>query len=354
MSLYPRILKLANEQPWALAPETLAILADVLRFRSSGQRLSDEEIRSRIQQYGHGRDHKAATQRYYDPETDETFSPAYDEEGGFLGYRSQAGTPMGTGRTVVAVLSVVGVVVQRGDQLDEMSGAMSIDSLTKRFRSALNDPSVNAIVLDVDSPGGGVYGVQEFAAEVRASRGVKPIAANANSLAASAAYWILTAAGEASVTESGEVGSIGVYSLHQDISQFLEKEGIKYEFISAGEFKTEGNPFQPLTEEARAHMQTRVNEYYDAFLKAVAKGRDVSVAKVKADFGKGRVVGSAQAKEAGMVDRIETLDDTVRRMAGKKPGSSTKANAVKPAAASPWAELNAASADLDRLVLDLP
>ena len=167
-------------------------------------------------------------------------------------------------------------------------------------------------------------------------------------------YWILSAAGEASVTESGEVGSIGVYSLHQDISQFLEKEGIKYEFISAGDFKTEGNPFQPLTEDGRAFMQTRVDEYYDAFLKAVSKGRDVSVAKVKSEFGQGRAFGASQAKAAGMVDRIETLDETIRRAANKKATTGPKALASPAAEASPWSELNAAHVEMQRLAMDLP
>lgn len=353
MTLYPRLMKAAADTPWALAPVTLAILGDVLRFRASGQRLTDDEIRSRILQYSTSerrRDKHAASPRYFDTETDDVFAPAFDSEGDFIGYRSQSGAAMQAGRPVVAVISVFGVVMQRADMLDEMSGAMSIDTLTKRFRAALSDPAVRGIVFDVDSPGGGVYGVQELATEIREARDIKPIAAIADSLAASAAYWILTAAGDCSVTPSGEVGSIGVYSLHQDISELLKKEGISYEFISAGDFKTEGNPFEPLTEEARAFMQSRVNDYYGDFLKAVAKGRGITIAKVKADFGQGRAFGAVQAKEAGMVDRIETLDDTVRRIAGKKPGKGAGPAAAAGAGSPAWAELNAARVDAERLI----
>jgi len=362
MSLYPRLMKFVSEQPWALRRDKLAIMADVLRFRTDGGRLSDADIRDRIKAYGSGR-LEAAVDRFYEPDSDAVYAPAFDAEGGSLGYRSEAGAPMPQGRAVVAVMGVVGIVSQRSDPMEEMSGGggFSLERFTPRFRNALNDPAVKAIVLDVDSPGGGVYGVQELADEIREARSIKPVYATANSLAASAAYWILSAAAEASVTRSGEVGSIGVYSMHQDFSEYLQKEGIKYEFISAGDFKTEGNPFQPLTEEARAYMQQRVDDYYQSFLKAVAKGRGVPVAQVKADFGQGRVVGADQAKAAGMVDRIETLDETIRRAAGKKGTSSAKALATAPgdaqlvpAAVSPWAELNAAQVDADRLILNLP
>lgn len=363
MSLYSRIIKLANEQPWALAPETLAILADVLRFRASGARFTDDEIRARIQQYGAGGRPEATHNRYYDPDSDETFKPAFDSEGDFLGYRSESGTPMPAGRPLVAVIGVVGVIMKRADAFSEMSGATSIETLTRRFRTSMNDPNVRAIVFDVDSPGGGVYGVPEFAAEIRGARGVKPVLANSNNLAASAGYWILSAAEEASVAESGEVGSIGVYSLHQDISAYLEKEGVKYSFVSAGDYKTEGNPFEPLSDDARAHMQSRVDEYYDMFVKAVAKGRGASVAKVKSDFGQGRVLGAAQAKSAGMVDRIETLDETIRRAGGKKTSATTKAETLTSDPHSPpsanaagraaWAEINAAQAAALRLSIGL-
>lgn len=343
MNLYSRIIRMASEQAWALTPKHLAILADVLHFRSEGHRLDDEQIRERISSHGVTGPHLAF--RYVDAESDESYQMAFNAEGEPLGYRSQAGAAMPANRPVVAVIPVAGVIMQRGDALSEMSGAVSIQTLTSRFRSALADPNVRGIVFDVDSPGGGVYGVDEFAAEIRAARSVKPIGANANSLAASAGYWILTAAEHVSVTRSGEVGSIGVYSLHENIAKLLENEGVSYEFVSAGEFKTEGNPFGPLTEEARAFMQKRVDEYYAAFLKAVASGRGVSVAKVREDFGQGRVYGAAQAKDVGMVDRIETLDETIRRI------GAMKAKPSGPSASSAWAELNAAQADADRVLI---
>ena len=136
----------------------------------------------------------------------------------------------------------------------------------------------------------------------------------ANHLAASAAYWIATAADELVVSPSAEVGSIGVFAAHEDMSAALEKEGVKVSLISEGKYKTEANPYEPLSEEARAAVQSRVSEYYDAFVKAVARNRGVKAADVRGGFGEGRTVGARQAVQLGMADRVATLDETIARL----------------------------------------
>ena len=223
----------------------------------------------------------------------------------------------------VAVLGVYGTIIPRGDMLVESSGAVSTTRLAVNLRAALADPAVGAIVLDISSPGGAVQGVEELAAEIYAAREVKPIVAVANHLAASAAYWIGTAANELFVAPSGEVGSIGVFAAHQDFSRALEKDGVTVNLISAGKYKTEANPYQPLTEEARAAIQARVDDYYNAFTKSVARGRGVSVADVRGGFGEGRVVGAAEAVRLGMADKIGTLDDAIARAAKLARAGST-------------------------------
>jgi signal peptide peptidase SppA len=329
--LYPRLLGFVREQPWALLPEKLAVMADLLRFRSSGGRLTPDEVRSRIETGKNAR----ARQRYYDPESDDIFDPHHDPETGqLLGYRSAAtGATMQQGRQVVAVLGIYGLISQRASMVDDLSGpgATSIERLTAQVRAALADQAVRAIVFDVDSPGGGVYGVQELADEIRDARGTKPMFAVANSLAASAAYWLATSADELAVTPSGEVGSVGVYAAHEDMSKALEEEGVKVTLVSAGKFKTEGNPFEPLSEEAAAYMQARVDDYYNAFVRAVAKSRGVGVEDVRRGFGQGRVVGASQAVEMKMADRTATLDETIRR-AGGRSGAPAQRAAVAPAA----------------------
>lgn len=222
----------------------------------------------------------------------------------------------------IAVLPLFGIISHRMNLISESSGGTSIEKFTSRFRQLVGDSTIGSIVLDVDSPGGGVSGVEELAAEIFAAREKKRIVAVANSLAASAAFWIGSAAGEFVVTPSGEVGSIGVLAVHEDFSVAEEKFGIKTTIIKAGKFKAEGNSSEPLSEEARENIQARVDAYFDVFVKNVARNRGVPVATVKKDFGEGRVFGARQALGAGMVDRIATLDQTIDRVSRTREQSA--------------------------------
>jgi signal peptide peptidase SppA len=179
------------------------------------------------------------------------------------------------------------------------------------FRSALADDTVGTIVLDIDSPGGTVTGVPELAAEILAARGTKPVIAVANSMAASAAYWIASAADKIVVTPSGDVGSIGVYTTHQDVSAAMEKEGVKVTYIQAGKYKTDGNPYTPPSEEFLENTQKDVNTFYQMFLNAVAAGRGISAETVAETFGQGRMVMAQDAVACGMADEIATLEQVV-------------------------------------------
>jgi capsid assembly protease len=216
----------------------------------------------------------------------------------------------------IAVLPLYGVITQRGNMIEDVSGpgSVSTQKFAAALRQALADESVSQILIDIDSPGGSVYGVAELADEIVAARAQKPIIAIANSLAASAAYWIGCSASEFYVTPGGEVGSIGVWQAHFDYSQALAAEGVTPTLISAGTYKVEGNPYAPLEPEAQAFMQSRVDDYFLAFSKAVAKGRDVPIAQVRNGMGQGRVLGADAAVEQNMVDGIVTLDDAIRKI----------------------------------------
>ena len=218
------------------------------------------------------------------------------------------------GGSAIAVLPLYGTIVQRANLATDICGGTSTQQFTAAFRDAMADDTVGAILIDIDSPGGSVYGTGELADEIRAARGVKPVVAYANSLAASAAYWVGSQASEFYVTGGGEVGSIGVWQAHEDWSKALEDEGVKTTLISAGKFKVEGNPYQPLDGDAQAFMQGRVDDYYAAFTGAVAKGRAVPVDQVRRGMGQGRVLGADAALAEKMVDGIKTFDDVVRGM----------------------------------------
>lgn len=225
----------------------------------------------------------------------------------------------------IAVVPVSGMIVRRASLFTMIFGGTPTDALVSTIRGLVADDSVSGIVLSVDSPGGTVDGLSEAANEIFRMRGSKPIVTLADTLAASAAYWLGSQADELVVTPSGFVGSIGVYTVHSDVSKSLEMEGIDVTLISAGKYKTEGNPYEPLTDEARAAIQSRVDNIYADFVAAVARGRDVRPSDVRNGFGEGRVVGAKEAVRLGMADRIGTLGDAVARAGARPKGPKAEA-----------------------------
>lgn len=210
----------------------------------------------------------------------------------------------------IAVIPVHGAIAQH-----PQSGGTSTDEIGSMLAAALSSTQVDGILLDVDSPGGTIGGVPELAAKIYEAREVKPIVALANGLMASAAYWLGSAATEVVVTPSGEVGSIGVYMLHEDWSKNLEQEGVRITAISAGKFKMEGAPWEPLSAAAESFRRQRVEEVYGWFVRGVATHRRDSQANVRNGYGEGRVLGAAQSVEAKLADRVGTFEETVGRLA---------------------------------------
>lgn len=273
---YPRVVRAVAETPWAIVPGVLATIVDLVSFRAAGGLLSDEEIDGRI---GAGPAARPAVMA-----------------GG------------------VAVIPIYGVIQPRSSLMSRQSGGTSLDAFTSALRAAVGSSQVGQILLDVDSPGGMVDMVPEAAAEIRAARARKPVVAVANTDAASAAYWLASQASELVVTPSGQVGSIGVFAAHEDRSRREEMLGFRTTLVSAGRHKTEGNPFEPLSDEARATIQARVDDYYGMFVSDVARGRKVAVGAVRDGFGEGRMVGARAAVAAGMADRVATFDATLAAM----------------------------------------
>ena len=288
--MYQRVMHEFYSTPWAILPEKLQAIAELLNSRASGQRMAIDDIVARSD--GHEQSQISVT-------------------------------------GAVAVIPIYGVIAQRMDMFSQFSGGTSTDRVTKQIQSAIADPSVGSILLDIDSPGGSVYGVAELASEILAARDKKPITAIANSLAASAAYWIGSAASEFIVTPGGEVGSIGVITAHTDVSKFEQDLGMKTTIISAGKYKAEGNQFEPLAEEAKAAIQMRIEEYYAMFTKAVAKNRNAKISDVREGFGQGRVVGAQQAVSLGMADTIATYDETLKRLTKGKASSKNRSQRLE-------------------------
>lgn len=285
--------------PWALMPERLNA-ASAMLYRWANGKDASAEVMATV-------------------EADKSARSAKREANGRAGNGS------------IAVLPFYGVVTQRGNMMDDLCGPGSVSTqrFTGMLREALADDTVGAILIDIDSPGGSVYGTGELAAEIMDARSKKPIVGIANSLAASAAYWVGSSCGELYVTPGGEVGSIGVWQAHFDYSQAMAEDGVKPTLISAGKYKVEGNPYNPLDEEALAFMQSRVDDYYTAFTKGVSKARGVPIAQVRDGMGEGRVLGADDALAQGMVDGVMTFDDVVQKMqrdmrAARAPAPSSR------------------------------
>jgi signal peptide peptidase SppA len=276
---YDHVVMEVFRKPWAILPEKLQVIAELVALRVSGGRLSEEDIRARLE--------AAAIS---------------------AGPRSQQSYG------AIAVIPIHGMISPRANMMSQVSGGTSIDKLTAQFRQARADASVKAIVFDVDSPGGSVEGIPELAEEIYKSRSQKKSVAIANGMAASAAYWLASAAGELVVVPSGQVGSIGVFMAHEDISKAMEQEGVKVTLISAGKYKTDGSEIEPLSESAREDMQGKVDAFYGMFVKGVARGRRASQDDVRGGFGQGRMVLAADAVKAEMADRVATMDDTLARL----------------------------------------
>jgi len=277
---FEHILSAFVAEPWAIQREKLGLLADLLVARAEGEKLVSSEMAAAI--------------------SDARAAEIADVDG------------------KVAVIPVYGVLAQKMDFMSAMSGGTSYAVIKKSLHSALAHEDVKAVVLDIDSPGGTVPGTDELATEIRAIRGgEKPIIAQVNSLAASAAYWIASAADEIVVTPSGRAGSIGVYTAHDDVSAALEKRGIKRTYISAGKHKVEGNETEPLGKDTLAHVQDGVNRSYQRFVAAVAEGRGTTAGKVEDGYGQGRVYYAESLLDRGMVDRVATREAAAQELCAK-------------------------------------
>ena len=227
-----------------------------------------------------------------------------------LGIAYPRAAPRTEGETNVRVIPLMGAVANRAHSMG--TGATEF---ADAVRATAADPRVDAILLDIDSPGGTVTGVPEAAEAVFQARAAKPITAMVNNgMMASAAYWIGSAAEEIIATKSSEAGSIGVFTVHEDWSTALESEGVILTEIAAGKYKTEGAPWKPLDAAADEFLRSRVAEVYGWFVDDVARFRDDTPANVRAGYGEARALGAKQAKAAGLIDRVGSMDEALARL----------------------------------------
>lgn len=201
----------------------------------------------------------------------------------------------------VALVSASGIMGNHLSSMESMCGGLSVEALGDAIDMAASDPGVGAIILNLDTPGGVISGIPELHAQIRelSAAGVKVIAF-CDSLTASAGYWTIAAADAIYVTESADIGSIGVYCALIDETGAFEKQGLKAEVFTTGVFKAMGFPGTSLTDDQRAHLQASVDEAFVLFKRDVRAARP----KIPDSSMQGQCFMGASAVAAGLADGV--------------------------------------------------
>lgn len=218
----------------------------------------------------------------------------------------------------VAVITICGTLVQKLGSLRPYSGMTGYDGIRQAFLTALADPDVNGICLDIDSPGGEVAGCFDLVDDIYNARGAKPIHAILSENAYSAAYAIASAADRISVPRTGGVGSIGVITMHLDWTQRIKEDGLKVTIITFGSRKAEGSPLRELSEEAFNAIQQDINAMGELFVSTVARNRGMSAKVIKST--QAACFMAADGVEIGLADEVCPPDAAFRHLL-KKTGA---------------------------------
>lgn len=252
----------------------------------------------------------------------------------------------------VALIPVVGTLVRRTVGLEAQSGLTSYGLIAERLDAALADNAVKGILLDIDSPGGEAGGVFDLADKIFAARKVKPIWAVANDEAFSAAYAIAAATDKIYLSRTGGVGSVGVIAVHLDQSVAEADAGIKYTAVFAGEHKNDLSPHEPLSDPARAQLQTEVDRVYALFTESVARMRGIDLSAVKAT--EAALYFGEQSLAVGLADRIGTMGDALSDLTKKVARSPSPITRNLKRKENPMTENTQPALDMDSGLKSLP
>lgn len=215
-------------------------------------------------------------------------------------------------RNGVAVLDITGPIFRYADVFTMVSGATAISTLARDFTAVIEDPNVSSILLNIDSPGGEVAGINEFAQMVFEGRSRKPVIAYIDGYGASAAYWIASAAEEIVADKTALIGSIGVVAA---VPNPDSKSARDVQFVSSQSPKKRPNPN---TESGKEQLQAMVDDLAEVFVSTVARNRSTDIDTVLAEFGQGAVLVGEKAVVAGLADRIGSFESLLAEMASRR------------------------------------
>lgn len=187
------------------------------------------------------------------------------------------------------------------------------DNTVRQIKKYAEDKSIRAIILRIDSPGGGVAPSQEIYSEILKIRknSNKKVVTSMGNIAASGGYYIACASDKIVANPGTITGSIGVIMAFSNMEELMKKIGLKTEVIKSGRYKDIGSPVRKFTDEDKKLLQGVIDDVYDQFINVVAKGRNIDIKKVK-EFSDGRIFTGRQALKIGLVDKLGSLEDAIK------------------------------------------
>jgi len=288
----PVIMEAISALPWAMERKTLTSFADLISRHAAGVRLSADEV--------------AAVVAARNP--DSTVDRGYRIENS------------------AAIVPVSGVIAKHARQVNGASQprGTSVEVLNKALAKAVADDRAKRIVLHIESPGGSVAGLADFADAVYDANAAKPVIAYADDLCASAAYWIGSQASRFYCNQTAMVGSIGVYALMLDSSRAAQNQGFRFVIVRSGPHKGVGETGVPITDSNVEAYQTEIDRYFATFKSAVMRGRGPRglTSGSLDELADGRCFIGAAAVDLKLVDGVKTLAQAVASYAPRPRAAS--------------------------------
>lgn len=296
---YPRLAGRLYGVPLMVQPDKAAVIERVFQAHIMGERPSMME-----DEYTETPEQRAEREQA-------------ERERAYAGIELQKRTdkPYALTTSGVAIVPVMGTLIQRGSFLDSMSGLTGYDEVGALLNQAIADPDARAVLLEFDSPGGEVNGAFELAGKIIAGRKKKPVWAQANEAAYSAAYLLASSADRLYAPLTGGVGSIGTLAMHLDQTKRDSMMGYTYTLIYAGARKTDLSSHKPLSDRARASVQTEVDRINDLFVSHVAEQRSLSAETVAGT--EAGLMAPPEALDQGFIDGVATLAEVVALLEGE-------------------------------------
>lgn len=233
----------------------------------------------------------------------------------------------------LAIIPVVGSLIARDSWISRIFGMSSYESIRRMLNHAAENEEVKRIVMDFNTQGGTSEGVDEVGLLIaHIDKNIKPVHGFTSSAANSAGYWLISACRDITCTKMANLGSIGVVTIHKDITKMLKNEGIEVTVFRDGEFKAKPNPYEKLDQKTRDMINNSLSILGNFFLDWVAEQRDFDRENIRAAVGEGRVFFGAEAVQNGLADRImffEELLETLKLVDSiDEPDEPKKSSAV--------------------------